>query len=1216
MKGEIVSHYRILAKLGEGGMGVVYEARDLKLDRTVALKFLSRERTSDPQAKERFVREARAAAQLDHPNVCTIYEIDEVEDGRLFISMARCAGETLGSILQGPSLPLDRALRIALGIARGLGHAHQHRLIHRDIKPANVMVADSGEIKILDFGIAKQLDATTLTSTDKAVGTVLYMSPERFHGREVDHRADIWSLGVVLYQMVFGRLPFVADSLPSLFNEVCNTPVRFPPDIPGIPRELHELIARCLRKDPEDRYQGADDLADDLVRLLGTPETGQIPRRPATVTQSLRRTRIRLIWGIAGVAMAVLILVLSGVLTPKGPSPASDAVAHKLAVLRFANLTDAADAGRLGQIIQELLITDLTESPSLLLLSSQQIFDTQKRLGYTEAPEIDESRAIEVTRNAGATVMLTGSIFNNRPGFVLSGQLIDLSTGAVLKSQRIQGSDLLTLVDDLSLQIREDLGLVPTPEDRAEVSVQAKVSGSLDAIRHYLAGVELLNASSLRRAIDEFKKAVEIDPGFTQAYFKLAMAQWWSDDVAADHGRASIIRLLNGPGYLTKHDRLFAEGALALIDRHFTDAIETFEKLSVTYPNDKEVYFVLGMAYMLEVDALWLDKALDAFNKAKQLDPEFVLAYSNICEIYLYRRECDKIEETAETLVSIRPDSPIGYRHLADAAICRGDSTAATEAIATALVHHTTARDRQLLYYHIGSAYNRVRDHRSSEKYSRLALAEDPQSADDRIWAQLGDALYNQRRLEEARQSWEKGLELNPSSSWCLGGMWYVALDEGDYDHAIDYARRLVETRPQSPRRYGELFESLIYSRRPAEAESSLIAGLASIPSSDGKMDLLRRAANVYRLRNRLNDADRLLREAASLSPSEDLAGIYVERAQIANSRRAYEEARRLAEQALQADPKQETARRALFFARLYGGKVEEAVAMACQGLENRPADPEVYGDLVEAYIVAGKYGEADSLVARVGHRGFSVVTISEVLTRLATCYRRAGKFSEAVELYSTSVEWLPGARNARRSIGLVRELEGRYSEATQVYTSILHDSPDDVRALQSLGRAYYRQGRLEQAEKYYRQALGGDRGDPQALRELACLLLEDGRATEARKLAERAVVEEPTCVSDAALAWILVEKDLDLERGIGLAQTAMREPPPDDPTDEWIRIVPFVPLPEHVLGLAHLRRKEFEAARVYLEKASAIRPECPRIAQDLEALLRAVGESATSSAQ
>lgn len=307
MIGEQVSHYRIEDKLGGGGMGVVYRATDVKLDRPVALKFLPSELSNDAERKERFILEAKAASALDHPNIGTIYEVDETDDGRLFIAMAYYKGETLKKRVSGGPLPIDRAVEIAKQIARGLDKVHAENIVHRDIKPANVIVSDAGLVKILDFGLAKLVTVTSITGSGTAMGTPAYMSPEQTRGSAIDRRTDLWSLGVVLFEMITGELPFRGGHPQAVIFSIVN-------DEPGwdtLRRKapaLVPIVERTLKKDPEERYQSAGELLADLDSATRVDETDsdvtQI-REPAATRGPRRRVVMFVAASVAAILLAI-----------------------------------------------------------------------------------------------------------------------------------------------------------------------------------------------------------------------------------------------------------------------------------------------------------------------------------------------------------------------------------------------------------------------------------------------------------------------------------------------------------------------------------------------------------------------------------------------------------------------------------------------------------------------------------------------------------------------------------------------------------------------------------------------------------------------------------------------------------------------------------------------------------------------------------------------
>ncbi len=350
MIGQSISHYKILEKLGEGGMGVVYKAEDTKLKRTVALKFLASQSLGTPEEKTRFVHEAQAAAALDHPNICTVYEIDEAQ-GHTFIVMAYVDGQSLRERTESGPLKLEEALGLAIDIARGLQEAHEKDIVHRDIKSANVMVTKKGQGKITDFGLAKLAGRTKVTKTGTSVGTTAYMSPEQARGEDVDQRTDIWSLGVVVYEMLTGRLPFRGDHEQAVTYQIVHedaepiTALRT-----GIPMELEQIVSKCLEKEASSRYQHVDEVLVDLGKVKRTP------------TPKPKRKLIKYALPASAIFLAVILFLIFKPFTFEvSPDQKAAAAENSLAIMYFTNLIDSDDPQKLGKIVTSLLITDLSE---------------------------------------------------------------------------------------------------------------------------------------------------------------------------------------------------------------------------------------------------------------------------------------------------------------------------------------------------------------------------------------------------------------------------------------------------------------------------------------------------------------------------------------------------------------------------------------------------------------------------------------------------------------------------------------------------------------------------------------------------------------------------------------------------------------------------------------------------------------------------------------
>ena len=397
MIGKQLSHFRIVEKIGEGGMGVVYRAEDQKLGRHVALKVMRPEFVANEERRRRFIREARTAASVTHPNIVTVHEIDEV-DGITFIAMELLDGKGLGVHLGGRALASDDAIRIAVDVAEGLAQAHAAGVVHRDLKPDNVIVGPGQQITILDFGLAKLHDearSTGASDTDvqtasldatrdgRILGTVAYMSPEQARGLPVDKRSDVFSFGVLLYEMVTGKAPFsgptITDTLTAILRDRQAPVATLNPDVPA---ELERILIRCLEKNPKDRYQDTGHLVSDLRALKKFTDSNTQPVPRVSLSGDSHR-RVLPLWlrpaflVVVGVALVALALILPRLFS----KPATPADQTSVAVLPFTNMQDDDDPDRFGQILQELIITDLSGLQSMNVYSSQRLFDIQKRLG-------------------------------------------------------------------------------------------------------------------------------------------------------------------------------------------------------------------------------------------------------------------------------------------------------------------------------------------------------------------------------------------------------------------------------------------------------------------------------------------------------------------------------------------------------------------------------------------------------------------------------------------------------------------------------------------------------------------------------------------------------------------------------------------------------------------------------------------------------------------
>jgi len=797
MIGSTISHYKILEKLGEGGMGVVYLAEDTKLGRRVALKLLPADWTRNPDSRTRFLHEAQTAAALNHPNVCTIHEVDEA-DGQVFLAMEHIEGENLRKRLTRGPMKIADVIATGLEVGQGLAAAAARGIVHRDIKPGNVMLTQEGHAKILDFGLALAPERTRLTMEGRTTGTVSYMSPEQSLGEAVDHRTDIWSLGVMLYEMLTGRRPFEGEHEQAVIRSIIDDEPEPPTGLrTGIPLALERIVVKAMAKRPEERYQHIDDLLVDLrsaekeittdsAAVTSIRRTGGQGARPAR-----RRPRLAaFIVAVIAVGLAGTALYLA--MTRDRPGTTDPLPRERVLVATFDNRTGDPSLDYIGHRAATSVSEGVTQTGVVEVVTHVA---EEAAVGGTGQDMGAAARLLAIAQEAGASILVAGSFHTQSDSLHIEARLLDVSDGTALSLIPDESGPLASPGLAIASTRSRVMGAVAAMADPILGPEALSHAPTYEAYREYASGMRLFGGETTH-AIKHFERAVELDPGFVGAQ----VVRMGALDVAGRHAEADslIQNVLAQPGYVAPHTKLLVDATAAALRGDVEERLRKLREFVRVEPRHWWAKRLLG------ITALGLNRpheAIEALSDLAAQGPQTgaygeVWAYSGLASAYHmlgeYERELEIMKEAVETF----PDMLWlrGREVRALAALGRAEEIARIIEESAA----TPAGDGSVVRVMI-TAIDELKAHGYAQESATLAeealgwqrnrIAIEDSAVESRRLAQV---LFRAERWEEARTLYEEFALADPDNIDNQGSLGVLAAKMGDRERALDIKRAML----------------------------------------------------------------------------------------------------------------------------------------------------------------------------------------------------------------------------------------------------------------------------------------------------------------------------------------------------------------------------------------------------------------------------------------